>query len=240
MARIIGVRNLHIAKVLKDNVGEDNSWDVPYSIPSLISLDITDNTENITFYSDDSVEQVIPSFSGKEVTIELGYLEDEVEAYITGNEYKNGLYRQKANATVSEFAIMFKAPKSKCKEVQNGADADLIQEGAFRYVTLFKGVLSKNEESYQGKQETLESSNVTLTGVFMPLVTNGEVMKKADNDVTFGTNVDVQAGKFDVDITKKDRYVQMIADWFGEVTIGLPRLAPFKVQKTKDVKEKVK
>ncbi|MGV2685596.1 phage tail protein, partial [Clostridium perfringens] len=71
MSRIIGCQQLHIAELTKD----DNSG-VQYGsvtpVPSLISIEITDNTENVTFYSDDQIEQVIPAYSGKEVTIELG------------------------------------------------------------------------------------------------------------------------------------------------------------------------
>ena len=69
MSRIIGVRDLHIAKITQDN-SEGTTYASPVKVPSLISIEIADNTENVTFYSDDVVEQVIPAFSGKEVTIE--------------------------------------------------------------------------------------------------------------------------------------------------------------------------
>ena len=73
MSRIIGVRDLHIAKITKDDLS-GTTYESPVAVPSLISIEIADNTENVTFYSDDVVEQVIPAFSGKEVPIELGYL----------------------------------------------------------------------------------------------------------------------------------------------------------------------
>ena len=135
MSRIIGVRDLHIAKITKDDLS-GTTYASPVAVPSLISIEIADNTENVTFYSDDVVEQVIPAFSGKEVTIELGYLSHEIEAMISGNTYENGVFTQSGDAVASEYAIMFRAPLSK---------------GGFQYVTLYKGVLSRNEATYQGK-----------------------------------------------------------------------------------------
>ena len=160
MSRIIGVRDLHIAKITKDDLS-GTTYESPVAVPSLISIEIADNTENVTFYSDDVVEQVIPAFSGKEVTIELGYLDHSIEALISGNTYENGVFTQSGDAVASEYAIMFRAPLSK---------------GGFQYVTLYKGVLSRNEATYQGKEESIESSNVTLTGVFMPLISNGKYL----------------------------------------------------------------
>lgn len=166
MSRIIGCEQLHIAEVLTDTL-EGTTFGTPKAIPSLISIDISDQTENITFYSDNTTEQVIPSFSGKEVSIELGYLTNELEALISGNEYKNGLLTQSVNATAKEYALLFRAPKSK---------------GGYSYVCLYKGVLAREEANYKTKEDSIESSNVTLSGVFMPLVSNGKVSVKADSD----------------------------------------------------------
>ncbi|MDM0528501.1 hypothetical protein QTH49_13675 [Clostridium perfringens] len=165
MSRIIGCQQLHIAELTKD----DNSG-VQYGsvtpVPSLISIEITDNTENVTFYSDDQIEQVIPAYSGKEVTIELGYLSNELEAKISGNTYANGVFQQKKDAVAKEVALLFRAPLSK---------------GGFQYVCLYKGVLSRESSNYKGKEESIESSNVVLNGIFMPLIHNGKVSAKAND-----------------------------------------------------------
>lgn len=184
MSRIIGCQGLHIAEVTKDDA-TGATWGTPVKVPSLISIDIQDNSENVTFYSDDTVEQVVPSFAGKEVTIELGHITNELEAMISGNEYANGVFTQNANATGKEFALMFKAPKSK--------------GGAFQYVCLYKGVLARTESNYKTKEDGVESSNVTLEGVFMPLQSNGRVAIKADSDDTGNT--------------------ALIAKWFTQVPV---------------------
>lgn len=165
MSRIIGVRDLHIAKITKDDLS-GTTYEAPKAVPSLISIEIADNTENVTFYSDDVVEQVIPAFSGKEVTVELGYLSHEIEAMISGNSYENGVFTQTGDAVASEYALLFRAPLSK---------------GGFQYVTLYKGVLSKTESAYKSKEDSIEGQTVTLNGVFMPLLSNGKVSARANS-----------------------------------------------------------
>lgn len=221
MARIIGVRDLYIIPLEKDDTpGQKPDYQAgqPVQLESIISVDISDQAENVTFYSNDSVEQVIPAFSGKEVTLELGYLPPSVEAILSGNKYEHGVYTQSTDAIAPNVAMMFRAPKSTCNNAV-GVDPDLTADGAFRYVVLFKGILSRNEENYQGKQDTIESSNVTLTGLFMPTTWNGEIELRADNDVTFGPAAQVPTD-FDVDDAKLQAYKDMINNWFTAVQFG--------------------
>lgn len=184
MSRIIGVRDLHIAKVLTDNVGQTATWEKPTRVPSLVGIEISDNTDSTTFYSDDCAEEVINSFGGKEVTITLGKLSNELEAMITGNEYDEttGAMVQIADAKAPEVAIMFRAPKS---------------NGKFQYCVLYKGVLTREGASYATKEDSVESQDVTLKGVFMPLQSNGKISMKVDTDIS-GSNT-------------------MVSKWFTEV-----------------------
>lgn len=165
MSRIIGCQQLHIAEVLTDTLSETTFGEIT-PIPALVGIDISDNSENVTFYSDDQVEQVIPSFSSKEVTIELGYLSNEIEAMISGNKYENGVFIQNASATAKEYALLFRAPLSK---------------GGFQYVCLYKGVLARTESNYATKEDSIEGQTVSLSGVFMPLTSNGNVSIKANS-----------------------------------------------------------
>ena len=170
MSRIIGLRDLHICELNADNGSAAPTYGEAIKVPSLISMDIQDNTESVTFYSDDVAEQVIQAFSGKEVTIELGYLTNELEALISGNDYDKttGVFTQNANCESKEIGLMFRAPKSK--------------GGNYQYVALYKGVLARDGQSYKTKEESTESSNVTLKGVFMPLAYNGDVSVKVDSE----------------------------------------------------------
>ena len=168
MARIIGVNSLHIAEVTSDTVS-GTEFGTPKAVPSLMSIDINDNTESVKFYSDDTTEQVINAFAGKEVTITLGYISNELEAELGGNTYKNGVFIQNANNETKNYAIMFRAPLSK---------------GGYQYVCLYKGVLARTESNYDTKEDSVEGQTVTLTGVFMPLQSSGDVAIKANSTDT--------------------------------------------------------
>lgn len=168
MARIIGVNSLHIAEVTSDTVS-GTEFGTPKAVPSLMSIDINDNTESVKFYSDDTTEQVINAFAGKEVTITLGYISNELEAELGGNTYKNGVFIQNANNETKNYAIMFRAPLSK---------------GGYQYVCLYKGVLARTESNYATKEDSVEGQTVTLTGVFMPLQSSGDVAIKANSTDT--------------------------------------------------------
>lgn len=170
MSRIIGLRDLYLADVTADDGKQKPTWGTAVRVPSIVSLDIQDNNDSVTFYSDDIAEQVIQAYTGKEVTIELGYITNEIESKITGNAYNSetGMYVQKANAQAPEIALMFRAPKSK--------------GNAFQYVVLYKGVLARDGAKYKTKEDKTESQNVTLKGVFMPLAYNGDVSAKIDSD----------------------------------------------------------
>ena len=166
MSRIIGCESLYIAEITKDDA-TGSTWKAPVPIPALIAIDIQDQKDNVTFYSDDTIEQVIPTFAGKEVSVELGYLSNTLEAMITGNEFADGAYTQIKEAQAKEFALMFKAPKSK---------------GGYSYICLYKGVLSREEANFKTKEDSIESNSVTLSGIFMPLQSNGKTFIKADSD----------------------------------------------------------
>lgn len=172
MSRIIGCEGLHFAVLQSetDVAGGTPTWEAPVPVPSLIAIDIKDNKETVEFYSDNKLEQVISAFSGKEVTVELGYLTKEVEALISGNRYEEGVYIQDANAVASEIALMFKAPLSR---------------GGYRYVCLYKGILAKEETNYKTKEDSVEGQTVKLSGVFAPLASNGvPSIEVDDNDTT--------------------------------------------------------
>lgn len=169
MARVIGLKNLHYAILTSDTV-EGVEYQAPKRLESAINLDIQDNTDQVTFYSDDKVEQVINAYAGKEVTLELGYLPNELEAAITGNTYnaETGMFSQDVNAVAPEVALIFEAPKS---------------NGASRYGVLYKGVFAVEGETYATKEDNVEGQTVTLKGIFMPLTFNGKPSAKLDTDV---------------------------------------------------------
>lgn len=205
MARIIGCRDLHYAILDSDTVNGEATYSEVKKIPSLINISISDTVEQSKFYSDDSIEQNFSKTAGKEVEIELGYITNELEADLTGKTYdSNGILIQKSDDSAPEIAIMFRAPKSK--------------NGAFRYLTLFKGTLSRTESEYATQEDGVESSTVKLTGVFISLASNGIIGATADSDDT--------------------KTAAAIAKWFKDVYIPGKEDSSVRAIESKDSKKK--
>lgn len=171
MSRIIGCRDLHIAMLVTDNVGEVVSYEAPVRVPALVNVSVSDTVEQSKFYSDDTMEQSFSKTAGKEVTIELGHITNELEAKITGKTFDaaTGLMTQKGDDTPKELALLFRAPKSK---------------GGFRYMALYKGTLSRTESEYSTQEDSVESATVSLVGTFIPLQANVLMSATADSDDT--------------------------------------------------------
>ena len=195
MSRIVGVRDLYVAKLKTDN-SEGATWDTPIRVPSLVSLSISDTVEQSKFYSDDTVEQSFSKTSSKEVTIELGYLTTDLESIITGKEYEEGILLQGGDDAPPEIAIMFRSPKSK---------------GGFRYSCLYKGSLARTESEYATQEDTIESSTVTLTGTFISLAFNNKMGATADTDTVFTD---------DANGTKAQALKAKIDNWFTAVPLN--------------------
>lgn len=171
MSRIIGCRDLHIAKLSKDEIGGKPEYETPIRVPSLVGINISDNVETSNFYSDDIVEQTFNKTSAKEVEIELGYLANELEALISGRKVdEKGVLIQSGDDAPIEVALMFRAPKSK--------------GGAFRYVCLYKGTLSRQESEYKTQEDSIEGTTVKLVGSFVPLQSTNQMAATADSDDT--------------------------------------------------------
>lgn len=164
MARLIGCKDLHFSMLTADTSSE-LTYGTVKKIPSLVSIDIKDSSDSVVFYSDDVAEQTINTFANKEVTIELGYLNPELEAELTGQKFQNGVFVQEATPISKELALMFKAE---------------LSTGGYQYVCLYKGVLKRDEAAYKTKEESIEGQTVKLTGIFSPLANNGRVFAKAN------------------------------------------------------------
>lgn len=174
MSRIIGCRDLHIAELLTDPATGKPTYGTPKRVPSLISVSVSDTVEQVNFYSDDTVEQTSSKTSSKTVTIELGYLSNELESEITGKTFgTDGVLIQGASDAPKELALLFRAPKSK--------------NGDFRYVCLYKGTLNRTENQYDTQEDIVESANITLTGTFIPCLSNGRMSAVADSEDSDGT-----------------------------------------------------
>lgn len=160
MARAIGVKNLHYAKVTTDPVGGTSTFAVPTRIEKLINFGTSNNYSEYAFYSDDILEEAGETLQSENITIELGYLSNELKAALTGHEYisAKGIFVTKAAVQQPAIALLYEIA---------------LSDGTSDYRVLYNCKLKITEQSNATNGESTESSNVTIEGVALPLKSIG-------------------------------------------------------------------
>lgn len=156
MARAIGVKNLHYAELLTDEAGKVATFATPTRIEKLINFGTTNNYSEYSFYSDDIIEEAGEALQSEAISIELGYLPNKLKAAITGNEYieDKGIYVTRANVQQPAIALLYEIA---------------LSDGTSDYRVLYNCKLKLTEQSNATQSDSIESSNVTLEGLAIPL-----------------------------------------------------------------------
>lgn len=155
MARAIGIKNLKYALITK---GPDGAikYGTPTAIPKVISVNISDEYNSYTFYSEDTVEESNGKLVSSEIEIEVGYLEGALKAILTGanfDEETGKLTRNSADVSPM-IALMFEITKSE------GAKSD------FR--CLLNCAVRIEESENTTTEDGVESNNVIIVGTATP------------------------------------------------------------------------
>ena len=160
MARAIGVKNLHYAPLSADPLGGTPTFGKPTRIEKLINFGTSNNYSEYAFYSDDIVEEAGESLQSESISIELGYLPNELKAALTGNHYiaEKGIYVTKAKAPQPAIALLYEIS---------------LSDGTSDFRVLYNCKLKITEQTNATNGEGVESSNVTLEGVAIPLKSLG-------------------------------------------------------------------
>lgn len=166
MARQIGLRDIHVAVIETDTTGG-----ATYSTPTKLERAITaklspqSNTENI--YSDDAVEDVITSFEGMEVEIEINQLSLTSRALLQGAKVIKGMLVENKNDLAPTVALGFKSKKA---------------NGKYRYVWLLKGKFELTSDNYETEADKPKAQTASLKGTFYPRDFDGNYRFIADED----------------------------------------------------------
>lgn len=172
MARQIGLRDIHIA-VLKTDGDTGATYDTPVKLERAISAKISPKSNSDNIYSDDSVEDIITSFEGVDVEIEVNQLSLESRAKLQGAKVVKGVLIENKDDVAPTIALGFKSKKNNKK---------------YRYVWLLKGKFEIATDEYDTETEKPKAQSAKLKGKFYPREADGHYRFIADEDA-----VDVDA-----------------------------------------------
>lgn len=105
-----GLRNVHYAKITATDptTGAVTYATTPVAIPGAVNLAMDASGEQTPFYADDVTYWMGDSNNGYSGTLEIALVPDSFRTDILGEKVDaNGVYYETADATPSEFALLF-------------------------------------------------------------------------------------------------------------------------------------
>lgn len=166
MARQIGLRDIHIALLTKDD-GTGVTYEVPNKLERAISAKLTPKSNTESIYSDDTVEDIISAFEGVDVEIEINQLSLESRAKLQGAKVVKGVLIESKDDIPPTLALGFKSKKN---------------NGKYRYVWLLKGKFELAADEYDTEAEKPSPKSAKLKGTFFARDSDGNYRFIADED----------------------------------------------------------
>ena len=168
MARVKGLKDIHIAMLLTDTEA-GATYEVPKKLERSIKASLKPKASQVKNYSDDSVEEVINSFDSVDVEIEVNTLSIESRAILQGAKLVKGVLLEKASDIAPTVALGFKAKKS---------------NGKYMYVWLYKGTFELCEDTYETEEEKVKTQTAKLKATFYAREFDEAYKLIADEDAT--------------------------------------------------------
>ncbi|GLY09599.1 major tail protein [Pseudobacillus badius] len=149
----VGLKNIHIAKLLTDEKGTGTTYEKPEYFAPALSVTVTPNSSSATLYADDGPDEVGTTISGIEVSINVKDLTSEQQALLLGNKIDaNGAVISRTTDEAPYVAIGYEITRN---------------DGKSHYVWLYKGMFRENEATHNTKGESIEFQTPTLSANFI-------------------------------------------------------------------------
>jgi phi13 family phage major tail protein len=166
MARQIGLKDIHIA-VLKNDTSAGAAYDTPVKLERAIAAKLSPKANSENIYSDDIVEDIITTFEGVDVEIELNQLSLTSRAKLQGAKVVKGVLIENKDDIPPTIALGFKSKKN---------------NGKYRFVWLLKGKFELATDEYDTEAEKPKAQSAKLKGSFYPRDFDGNYRFIADED----------------------------------------------------------
>ena len=193
--RNIGLKDIYVAKVTS-NTSEVYATETPVKLARAINAKITDSFTSEKLYSDDSVEDVLESYEGSEIELEVNKLapDDLVNLYDT--IYKDGYFCKSGSDVALEVAIGWRSKKL---------------DGTYDFEWYYCGKFTERpERELSTKADKTETKTNTIKGSFYEREKEDTIDGKKRN--LYSILVD-ESNLVDADTSAKEA----IKNWFSEV-----------------------
>jgi phi13 family phage major tail protein len=167
MARQIGLKDIHVAILTKDDA-TGATYEAPTKLERAINAKLSPKSNSENLYSDDAVEDIISTFEVIEVEIELNQLSLESRAKLQGSKVVKGVLIENKDDVAPTIALGFKSKKNNVK---------------YRYVWLLKGKFELASDEYDTEAEKPKVQSAKLKGEFYARDYDGNYRFITDGDI---------------------------------------------------------
>ncbi len=157
--KIIGLKNIHIAPVTKNDISGYEVGTPVYLAPA-ITAKITAKSDTTNFYGDDTLQASISSLSEVTVELDLGSLDLDKIAMLYGQKIdNNGLLVDNSNDNGGNVAIGFQ---------------NKMANGQYQFTWIYCCNFAGESNEYDTIQDKIKGVNPTCKGTAVPRLDTGD------------------------------------------------------------------
>lgn len=148
-SRTCGCKDIHVA-LITDNTSTQYLAGIPQKLARAIKIKVDEKWTSEKIYSDDETEEVITSYEGTDVELEINALAPQDRAVVFGQLYKHGFLVKNANDRAPEVAIGWRERKLNGKYEFKWLYIGKFAEGISEEANTKEGKLSPTTKSIKG------------------------------------------------------------------------------------------
>lgn len=148
-SRTCGCKDIYIAKIIQ-NTATGYATESPVKLARAVKVKIEEKWTSEKIYSDDGVEDVINSYEGTEVELEINALAPQDRAFLFGQLYSGGFLVKTSDDRAPELALGWRERKLNGKYDFRWLYAGKFAEGISEEASTKEGKLSPATKSIKG------------------------------------------------------------------------------------------
>mgnify|MGYP004672404723 CR=1 FL=1 len=193
-SRLCGAKDVHVAVVTKNETNEYITA-TPVKLARTLSVKVSDKFTQEKMYSDDNIEEIIESYEGTDLEVNVNTLAPQDYALLFENLYKNGFLLKASGDGAKEIAIGWRAKK---------------RNGKYEFNWYYCGKLERPEQNYETQEDKTKTQTAGLKGTFYA---------RSKEDTIDGVKKNLYAIQVDEsNLLESDKTAaEAITNWFASV-----------------------
>lgn len=189
-SRYRGLRDIYLAKI-RTNTPTAYETETPVKLGRAITAKISDKWSSEAIYSDDGTEEIVTSYEGTEIELEVSTLAPQDRALLFGQLYENGFLTKSKDDLAPEVAVGYRSRR------MNGK-----YEFAWHYCGKFG---QGNDDEFETQADKISPKTSSVKGSFYERQMDGKYQIMVDESQLVDSDATLERAK------------AAIASWFSKV-----------------------